>query len=272
MPFLHAHTRRVPAQDVDRSVVVGMSAQAAMATVEVRLAFAAFTVHGSAGRTGLRGVGGIDLAKASSAFFELVGKDGLEAEPALIENAPVQPGLLAHHAARRFNRASRGGRHVFDAQLFQNHGSEAPADIEGCLVGPVAANAGTSGGQTGRTADGDTPAVGSFLASRHRALCGTAAPFEGFEAGGNAVALAGRKHQRDRHTAIDADARTDIGRDGLLNLTGEGDVPAERIESDGDVPDRAAQGRVSGNFTQPIFGRRRADHLPFSFRTSTSRP
>lgn len=59
--------------------------------------------------------------QASPTFFELVGKDGLEAEPALVENAPVQSGLLPHHAARFFKRASRGGRHIFDAQVFERH-------------------------------------------------------------------------------------------------------------------------------------------------------
>ena len=39
MPFLHAHRRRVPTQDVDRSVVVGMVAEAAVATGKDRLAF-----------------------------------------------------------------------------------------------------------------------------------------------------------------------------------------------------------------------------------------
>jgi len=74
MPFLHAHRRRVPRQDVDRSVVVGMVAEAAVATGKDRLAFTAFPVHGSAGRTGLRGVGWINGDERPAAFFELVGQ------------------------------------------------------------------------------------------------------------------------------------------------------------------------------------------------------
>ncbi|APO71156.1 hypothetical protein IE4872_PD00626 (plasmid) [Rhizobium gallicum] len=71
--FLHDHRRRVPTQDVDCSIVVGMGAQAALATAERRLAFAAFPVHGCAGRTGLRGVAGIDLAQVSAPFFAFLG-------------------------------------------------------------------------------------------------------------------------------------------------------------------------------------------------------
>ncbi len=71
MPFLHDHRRRVPTQDVDCSIMVGMGAEAARATVERRLAF---TVHGSAGRAGLRGVAGIDLTQVSAPFFKFVGQ------------------------------------------------------------------------------------------------------------------------------------------------------------------------------------------------------
>lgn len=60
MPFLHAHRRRVPPQNVDRSIVVGIGTEAAVATGKDRLAFAALAVNGSAFRTGLRGVGRID--------------------------------------------------------------------------------------------------------------------------------------------------------------------------------------------------------------------
>ena len=87
MAFLvDAHRRRVPAQNIERSICIGVDMEAAMPTNKDRLAFAALSVNGSAFRTGLRCVCGIDLAQVSAAFFELVGKDGLEAEPALIED------------------------------------------------------------------------------------------------------------------------------------------------------------------------------------------
>ncbi len=77
VPFLHDHRRRVPTQDVDRSIVVGMGVETARATVERRLAFAALPVYGSASRTGLRGVARINLAKVSAPFFQFVGQQGL---------------------------------------------------------------------------------------------------------------------------------------------------------------------------------------------------
>jgi hypothetical protein len=86
MPFLHEHRRRVPTQDVDRSIMVSIGAETAFATVERRLAFAALSVHGSAGRAGLRRVARIDLAKVSAPFFKLVGQHGLKPMPALIED------------------------------------------------------------------------------------------------------------------------------------------------------------------------------------------
>ena len=98
--LLDAHRRRVPAQNVERSICIGVDMEAAMPTDKDCLAFAALSVNGSAFRTGLRCVCGIDLAQVSAAFFELVGKDGLEAEPALIEDRAVQCGLLPDHTAR----------------------------------------------------------------------------------------------------------------------------------------------------------------------------
>jgi len=69
MPFLvDAHRRRVPAQDIDRSIGIGVDMEAAMPTDKDRLAFAALSVNGSALRTGLRYVCGIDLAQVSAAI------------------------------------------------------------------------------------------------------------------------------------------------------------------------------------------------------------
>lgn len=242
MPFLHAHRRRVPTQYVDRSIMVGMGAEAAMATEKDRLAFAVLPVHGSAFRAGLRGVGGIDSHESPAPRFELVGKDGLEAEPALIENAAIEPGLLPHHAARFFHRASRRGGHVLDAQVFEDHGSEAPAQIERRLVLPVAADASAFGREPRCATDRGKSPLRAFLSARHNALCATTAPLDGFQRGGDGQMLAGGERQRIGDAAIDADARADIGRSGMLDFAGEAYVPAKHIERDGDVPDRASQG------------------------------
>lgn len=241
MPFLHAHRRRVPAQDVDRSVVVGVGAEATMATEKDRLAFAALPVHGSAFRTGLRGVGGIDVEKIPAAFFELVGEDGFEAEPTLIEDAPVQSGLLPDHAARFLDGSARGSRHVFDLQIFQNDGSETIGDAQSRLVRPVFPDAGTASREFGGASQRLGPPDRAALAPRGDALCGTLATFNGFERGGDGQMLSSGERQRVGDAAINADARADIGRNDILDLAGEADVPAKRIERDGDVLDRASQ-------------------------------
>ena len=56
MAILREYGRRVLVQDVDRSIVVGMQADTAGETVELRLALAAFPVNGFAGRHGLESV------------------------------------------------------------------------------------------------------------------------------------------------------------------------------------------------------------------------
>ncbi len=120
MPFLHDHRRRVPTQDVDRSIVVGMGAEAASATVERRLAFTTLPVHGSAGRTGLRGVARIDLAKVSAPLFELVGQHGFEPVPALIADCPVEIRPLPDVGSGRLRCPLGTAGHVASGKVFQH--------------------------------------------------------------------------------------------------------------------------------------------------------
>jgi len=242
MPFLDAHRRRVPAQDIDCSVVIGMGAKAAMLTDKDRLAFTALPVYGSASRTGSRGIGGIDPAQVSAMLFDFVGKDGLEAEPALIENAPVQSGLLADHATRLVNCAFGRSRHVPDFQVFKNDRAEAPGQIERCPMLPVAADAGTSRGQFGGTAQRLGPADGAALATARKAMCGTLASLDGLKRARHGQALAIGQGKRIGDAAINADGRADIGRNDMRDLAGKRDMPAKRVQGHGCVLDRAAQG------------------------------
>ncbi len=91
MPVLHAHRRRVPTQYVNRRIVVGVDREAAMSTAEARLALAACAVDGSAGRTGLRGIGGINGEKLATAFRNFVGQDCLEAAQPWLRIARFRP-------------------------------------------------------------------------------------------------------------------------------------------------------------------------------------
>src|SRR5690606_33338507 len=239
MSFLHVHKRRVPTQDVYRSVVVGMRAEAAMLAKEDRLALTACPVHGSAGRAGLRGVSRIDGDERAAPFFQLVSKVGGEAAPALIENLPVEAGFLPDVPARSIGCSSRRCRHAGDAQVLHYDDAEAPGDGAAGLVMPVAPDAGALGGQPGASLYRPEPAPRSLLAPRHDTLCGTVASLDGFKIGRNGQHLAGGERQRISNASIYPDARADVdGRD-MLDFAGEGYMPAERVERHCDVKQSA---------------------------------
>ena len=242
MPFLHAHRRRVPAQDIDRSVMVGMGAETAMPTDEARLAFAALSVYGSAFRTGLRGMGRSDLAKVSAPLFEFVGKDGLEGEPTLIEDRAVQPGLLPDHASRRFERSSGACGHVPDPQVFKNDCREPPRDIERRLVHPISADTGAASRKFRHTPQRLCPPDGAALTTRDDALCGTLPSFNGFERARQRQALAVGQSQSVGDAPVNADRRAEVVRSDVFYLASEGYVPAQRVQGYGGVLDCPAQG------------------------------
>lgn len=99
---LHGHSRRASPEYVDCSVVVGIGAESACHTDEVGLALATSFVHGSAGRTGLRCVGGIDLYERPAALLQLVAEQDGKGAPALRQDRSVQAALAT--TARRHVR------------------------------------------------------------------------------------------------------------------------------------------------------------------------
>ena len=107
MRTLHERQRRVPTQDVDRSVLIGMSAVSTRDALKGRLALAASGVNGTAGRTRLRGESGINTDEHPTALFKLVGQHGLKGVPALGEDRAVEPRLLPYVPPRLFNAPSR---------------------------------------------------------------------------------------------------------------------------------------------------------------------
>lgn len=237
MSFLHVHKRRVPTQDVYRSIVVGMRAETAMTTVEDRLAFAALPVHGSAFRTGLRGIGRVDGNERAAPFLQLVAKDGGEAAPSLIENAPVETGFLPDVPARFLDGAFRARRHSGDAQVFHDDHGEPVGEISADLVMPVTADAGALGGQASAALYCPEPALRPLLSPRHDTLCGTVATVDGFEAGRDGQALASGKRKRIRNASINADRRRNIGWRYVFDFAGERYVPTESVEAHGSILD-----------------------------------
>lgn len=242
MPFLHDHKRRVPTQDVDCSIVVGMDAEAAGATVERRLAFTAFPVYGSAGRTGLRGMARIDLAKVSAPFFKFVGQHGFKSEPALIKDRSVEARLLPDVGSRSFRRSLGTAGHVAGGEVFQHDRAVAASKAKAGLVSPVLPDARRPRLQGRDTAAGLRMAGRVTLAARHGALRTTLGLLDLRYAGREPQMLTGRKRQRVGDTPVYSNGRQVIGRGGVLDLTGKGDVPAARGKAYRRVHRRAAQG------------------------------
>lgn len=68
MPFLHVHRRRVPTQNVYRSIVVCIYVVAAVATAKGRLVLSTFTVNDPAFTTCLARVVGRHFAQMPTPF------------------------------------------------------------------------------------------------------------------------------------------------------------------------------------------------------------
>jgi putative transposase len=241
MPFLHDHGRRVPTQDVDGCIVVGMGAEAAGETVERRLAFAALPVHGSAGRTGLRGMARINLAQMSAPFFQLVGQHRLEAVPALVEDRPVQARLLAHIGSGRVHRSLGASGHVARGEVFKDHRAEAPCYVETGLVPPVQPDARGAGLQDSHTAAGLGVTHRAASAPGKASLSLTLLPFDLRKAVWHPQMRAGRERQRIRHAPVDPHSGKPVGWSGVFDLAGEGNMPAERRKAHRRVHRPAAQ-------------------------------
>lgn len=207
----HLHAGRASAKDIHSRVRVGMRNVSAIDAVKDRLALAAQTVHGPAFRTGLRGIGGVDIFDAPAARLKLVFQHGREGRPALRQDRSVEAAL-----------AGTAGSHVGHPELLQRHHAEATGDIRRSLVQPVIAR-----GRSVRVMLGDyqalaSPARRSFLAPAEDAL--GSLPLLGCHSNvrGHLVMLAGRKAEGVRNAAVDANA---IRRS---RVAGVGAVPGAR--------------------------------------------
>lgn len=252
-PSLHELRRRVSAQYIDRSVMISMGTEAAGSTVERRLALAAFTVNGSAGRTGLRGIGGIAFQQMPAAFFEFVGKDGFEGIPALIQYRSVKSGFGKNVYARRVSRALGTRCHTADLQIFKHDAAEPLRDAQGGLVVPVATDPGSPSRQAGAAPQLPRPAPRTALAARKDALCGTVTPVDGPKADRDGKPLTGRKGQGIGDAAINPNAWADVGRRLVFDGAGEVDVPTTPVFDNGYVLHIARKGT------------RRPEHNPADF-------
>jgi len=235
MPFLHAHRRRVSAQDIYRSVVVGMATETAVLAMKDRLAFAARFVNGSASRTGLRGIGRIDGDQVAAALLQFITKDGGKAAPSLVEDAPIKSGLLAHIEPRAFYGALRARRHVDDAEMFHDHNAKATRDAVASLVVPVSANARAFCRKPGTAQYRFAPTIRSLLSPRYHALRATITPVNGIHTGRHTERLPRREHEGCGHTSINANGWSVTLRVGPIGLAGKCDVPPKCIKGNGRI-------------------------------------
>lgn len=240
MPILHAHRRRVSAQYVDRSVLIGMGAETAMSAGKDRLALAALPIHGSAVRTRLRRIFRVDQHKRAAPFFKLVAEDGGETAPSLVQDASVQPGLLRDFAAWLFDSAASRSRHVADFQFLHDDRSETICNRPSGAMMPVTANTSSSRGKLGNAPQLPAPAVRPLLSSGENVLSHAMAPVNRFEAERNGKRFASGEHDRIGYAPVDSDRRANVGRSFVFNGAAKAYMPADRTGRNRHRPDIAA--------------------------------
>lgn len=161
--------------------------------------------------------------------------------PALIENSPVQPGLLAHIASGFVYGAPGAGSHALGVEVFQHNGSKPAGQLETDMVVPVLADAGATGAQGGDARAGLGVSLRSSFASGKHPLRAPLAALQRSKARRDGYPLARGQGQRIRHAAIHANRRGDIGRGFVSNHQCKGDMPAVRCKVDRSVVHRATQ-------------------------------
>lgn len=236
MPFLHDHRRRVPTQDHDRSVAVGVVPVPTRGTAELRLVLSRSAVHGPAGRAGLGRKGRVHLHET----MRLVEQHRLDLVPADVQDGAVQSALLCNVPARLRDGAGGRGRHVLRAQPLDHDCSVATGNLRRGLVRPVLADAGLLGPQGGNPALCLGVTNGATLPPGSDALRLADAPVQVGHAGGQAVAGAVREHQGDGHAPVDADSAARVGNISVDQAT-DGHLPAQGGAADRRLSDRSYQ-------------------------------
>lgn len=233
MPFLHAHRRRVPAQNVDRSVHVGVRAVTTMLTNERRLALAARYVYGPAVRTGLRSVCRVDGDKMSAALIQLVFQDVREHRPSLLKNGPVEASLLPDRSSGVLNCSLGCGRHASDLQVFHNDGAKSARHFRRDVVQPMLPDSAGFGVESFDALPLLEISLRSPLAARQGALRGPTAAVDRAERDGSSEAFPGGQRNGVRYASVYTNSRIDIGRRRVLDLARESYVPSIGRQVDG---------------------------------------
>jgi len=160
---LHDLRRRASAQNIDSGIVVGVDAETALDALELRLILARAGVHGSAGRTFLRCIRGVNLNKRPATLFQLVGKEGFQSPPSLQKNGSIQSGL----GCPSLSLSCDG--HVRYAKVFKNNGVVTARQAVADLVEPVRACPSQPRHGFAQVTQSLLPTCGANLASGHTA-------------------------------------------------------------------------------------------------------
>ncbi len=226
---------------------------------ESRLALARLAVYGSTFRAGLRRIVRRDLAKVSSPLFQFVIEQSFEDMPTLIENRPVETGLLTHLASGFAQRALGAGGHVPDVQIFDHNRAKPLGQVKADSVMPVLTNAGASGAQGGDAAPGFGVPRAAAFATRENLLGASLTMLKRVKTGRNEKVLARAEGQRLGHPSVNTDGGQGVERNIMFNRQRERDMPAVRGKTDRsviDFTDQRARAAVShpADLRQPDFG------------------
>lgn len=171
------HARQTLPEYINRSVVIGIHGVAATLAGEARLALTALLVDGATVRTGLRGIGGIDLDKRPAAFFEFVGQHIFYAAPAYVEDRSIKATLP------RNALIAGAGSHVAGFQILDDNRAVVSANSGGRLVLPIAPNASRFGLELGDNKALVKVAVRALLPTSQDALLFGDEPVDASEVG-----------------------------------------------------------------------------------------
>jgi len=215
---------------VNSSIVIGIVSETAGSTDEGRLVFTAQAVKVSAGRAGLRRVGGIDFHDPKC-FVE---KHRFDLVPSDVEDSAIETAFLSNVLAGLLNRSACGFCHVLCTEALDNDRAVTPGNLCGRLVRPMLADAGLSGLEGGNPTKGLGVPHRAALTPTGNALGFADAPFQQSDSVWKPVCRSIGKHQRDSNASIYADCAANV-LNVSINLAPDGNLPTESGSANGDL-------------------------------------
>lgn len=231
MPFLHEHRRRVPAQNVDRSIVVCMRVVTAMATKEYRLAFATSFVYSPTFGASRRSMSWVYLNQSPSMLLKLVRKDALKNSPSLIKNGAVEPGLLPNISPWIRNGSLSAGCHICDRQVLQHDSAEPAHNVGADYMGPMQTYSGGAGLQRSTTPHSFGVTARTFLPATDSSLRSTFTTRNTSQTRRRANAFSSRKGKGVHYAPINPNTRQAVRLYPEVHFACKADMPNAGIKA-----------------------------------------